>query len=193
MQLAALELYHGQGYEQTTVAQIAQRAGLTTRTSFRHYADKREVLFGGEGALHELLVLAIAGVAESTSPIEAFAAGLKPAMRVYFQERPRETACQRHQIIAANAALQERESLKLSRLATGVAAALRERGMTGPKCTRLSAVDAGSPEKVITGCTPTDCVSPMRRWASRRTYSAGSLPGRRVLSSSVSGYSVTHT
>jgi AcrR family transcriptional regulator len=135
LQQAALELYHEQGYEQTTVAQIAQRAGLTTRTYFRHYADKREVLFSGEDALHELLVLAIAGAAESTAPMEAFAAGLKPAMTVYFQQRSREAALQRHQIIAANAALQERESLKLSRLATSVAAALRERGMAEPAAT----------------------------------------------------------
>jgi AcrR family transcriptional regulator len=130
LQQAALELYHEQGYEQTTVAQIAERAGLTTRTYFRHYADKREVLFSGEDALHELLVLATAGAAGSTSPIEAFAAGLKPAMTVYFQHRSRESARQRHQIVVANAALQERESLKLSRLASTVAAALRERGMT---------------------------------------------------------------
>jgi AcrR family transcriptional regulator len=135
LQQAALELYHEQGYEQTTVAQIAQRAGLTTRTYFRHYADKREVLFSGEDALHELLVLATAGAAESTSPIEAFAAGLKPAMTVYFQQRSRESARQRHHIVASNAALQERESLKLSRLATSVAAALHERGMIEPAAT----------------------------------------------------------
>jgi AcrR family transcriptional regulator len=135
LQQAALELYHEHGYEQTTVAQIAQRAGLTTRTFFRHYADKREVLFGGEDTLHELLVLAIAGAAESTSPLEALAAGLKPAMTIYFEHRPREAARQRHQVIADNAALQERELMKLSRLATSVAEALREHGMAEPAAT----------------------------------------------------------
>ena len=48
---AAMELYGERGFEQTTVAEIAERAGLTERTFFRHFADKREVLFAGAGAL----------------------------------------------------------------------------------------------------------------------------------------------
>ena len=57
---AALELYGERGFEQTTVAEIAERAGLTERTFFRHFADKREVLFAGSSALQELLVSAVA-------------------------------------------------------------------------------------------------------------------------------------
>lgn len=135
LQRAALELYRARGYEQTTVAEIAERAGLAPRTFFRYFTDKREVLFWGEDDLHELLVLAIAGAAESASPIAAFATGLKPALAVYFTTRPRELALQRHEVISANEALQERELNKLSRLATGVAQALRQRGMAEPAAT----------------------------------------------------------
>ncbi|CQD16658.1 TetR family transcriptional regulator [Mycolicibacterium conceptionense] len=113
---AALELFSQRGYEQTTVADIAERAGLTRRTFFRHFADKREVLFWGEDLLHDLLVLAVAGAAESSSAVDALAAGLRPAMAAFYQNRPRENARRRHAVLAANDALQERESLKLSRL-----------------------------------------------------------------------------
>lgn len=132
LQQAAIALYCERGFDQTTVAEIAQRAGLTQRTFFRHFTDKREVLFWGEDALHELLVLAVAGAAESASPIAAFAAGLKATVAVYFEHRPREQARQRRDVIAANEALQERELMKLSRLATGVATALCGRGVAEP-------------------------------------------------------------
>ena len=72
---AALELYAERGFEETTVAEIAERAGLTERTFFRHFADKREVLFGGAAALQELLVGAVASAPDSVAPIEAVAAG----------------------------------------------------------------------------------------------------------------------
>lgn len=73
---AALELYSERGYEQTTVAEIAQRAGLTERTFFRHYADKREVLFATSGEFQELFVRAVAGALNSAAPIDALAVGL---------------------------------------------------------------------------------------------------------------------
>jgi AcrR family transcriptional regulator len=132
LQKAALELYSERGFDETTVAEIAERAGLTERTFFRHFADKREVLFWGENTLHELLVLAVAGAPESASPIDAFAAGLKPAVTVYFENRSREQSRLRHAVIASTTALQERELIKLSRLADGVADALRRRGVTEP-------------------------------------------------------------
>ena len=135
LQQAALELYSERGFEATTVAEIARRAGLTQRTFFRHFADKREVLFSGEDPLHELLVLAVAGAAESGSPLETFAAGLKPAVAMFFANRPREQARLRYEVIAANEALQERELIKLSRLTAAVAAALRGRGMAEPTAT----------------------------------------------------------
>src|SRR6202035_2298884 len=79
LEQAALELYLERGFEQTTVAEIAKRAGLTERTFFRHFADKREVLFSGAGALEELLVSAVAGAPESSAPMAAVAAGLEAA------------------------------------------------------------------------------------------------------------------
>src|SRR6478736_5183412 len=76
LEQAALELYVERGYEQTTVAEVAERAGLTERTFFRHYADKREVLFDGSGMLQELFAEAVAEAPESAAPIDAVAAGL---------------------------------------------------------------------------------------------------------------------
>ena len=130
LEQAALELYGERGFEQTTVAEIAERAGLTERTFFRHFADKREVLFGGAGALQELLVSAVAGAPDSPAPIDAVAAGLEAAGAL-LQER-REYARQRQSIIAANAELQERELIKLASLAAAIADALRRRGVGDP-------------------------------------------------------------
>ena len=132
LQQAAIELYSERGFDQTTVVEIAQRAGLTERTFFRHFPDKREVLFWGENSLQELLVLAVASAPDSASPIDAVAAGLKSTVGIYFQSRPREQAQQRQAVIAANAGLQERELIKLSRLASAVADALRRRGVAEP-------------------------------------------------------------
>src|SRR5258707_1052463 len=127
---AALALYGERGFENTTVAEIAKRAGLTERTFFRHYADKREVLFGGAGALEELLVSSIASAPDSVAPIDAAAAGIEAAA-AQLQER-RELAGQRQKIIAANADLRERELVKLASLAEALAAALRRRGVADP-------------------------------------------------------------
>ena len=112
------------------MAEIAARAGLTERTFFRHYADKREVLFGGAGSLQDLLVSALAGTPDSAAPIDAVAAALEAA-GVLLQER-REYARQRQAVIAANAELQERELIKLASLASALAGALRQRGVGDP-------------------------------------------------------------
>ncbi len=125
-----MELYSERGFEQTTVAEIAMRAGLTERTFFRHFADKREVLFAGAGALQELLVNAVADAPSSLAPIEVLAAGLE-TVGTLFGER-RESSRQRQKIIAANAELQERELIKLASLASAVADTLRRRGVKDP-------------------------------------------------------------
>lgn len=126
---AALELYAERGFEDTTVAEIAARAGLTERTFFRHYADKREVLFDRESQLQELMVRAVADASDSAAPIDAIAAGLEAAATV-LQER-REFACQRQAIIIANPELREREIMKLASIATALAEVLRQRGVAG--------------------------------------------------------------
>src|SRR6516162_1639943 len=130
LEQAALELYVERGFERTTVAAIAGRAGLTERTFFRHFADKREVLFWGQDALRELLVSRIAAAPDSVAPVDAVAAALEAAGAV-LQER-REYARRRQAVIAANAGLQERELIKLASLASALADALRRRGVTDP-------------------------------------------------------------
>ncbi len=127
---AAFELYGEHGFEQTTVAEIASRAGLTERTFFRHFADKREVLFAGADALTALMVSTVLDAPASLMPIEAAAAGLEAAGALIQEggELPR----QRQAIIAASAELQERELIKLASLASALADALRARGVAEP-------------------------------------------------------------
>jgi AcrR family transcriptional regulator len=127
---AALELYSERGFEQTTVAEIAARAGLTERTFFRHFADKREVLFAGADRLQELVVTAVASAPGSAAPIDAAVAGVEAAGAL-LQER-REYSRQRQTVIAANAELRERELIKLASLASAIAEALRGRGVEDP-------------------------------------------------------------
>ncbi len=125
-----MELYVERGFEQTTVAQIAGRAGLTERTFFRHFADKREVLFWGAASLRELLVTTVAEAPASVSPFDAIAVAVEAAGAL-LQER-REGAQVRQSIIAANPELQERELIKLASLASAMAEALRLRGIKEP-------------------------------------------------------------
>jgi AcrR family transcriptional regulator len=127
---AALELYLEDGFDQTTVAGIAARAGLSERTFFRHYADKREVLFSGASFLQELLVDSVVAAPESVSPIEAIATALEQA-GAFMQER-REHSLRRQAVINANPLLQERELIKLARLASALAETLRGRGVPEP-------------------------------------------------------------
>jgi AcrR family transcriptional regulator len=124
---AAYELYGERGFEETTVAEIAARAGLTERTFFRHFADKREVLFAGADALQELLVSAVAEAPTSLPPIDTAAAGLEAA-GAFIQEGG-DLSRQRQAIIAASAELRERELIKLASLGAALAEALRGRGV----------------------------------------------------------------
>ncbi|MDQ6772671.1 MAG: TetR family transcriptional regulator [Candidatus Dormibacteraeota bacterium] len=133
LERAALALYGERGFENTTVTEIAARAGLTERTFFRYFADKREVLFWGAGTLQELLVSAVVSAPDSAAPIDAVAAALEAAGAL-LQER-RESARQRQTVIAANSELRERELIKLASLASALADALRRRGATGPGAT----------------------------------------------------------
>jgi AcrR family transcriptional regulator len=130
LEQAALELYVEHGFEETTVAEIAQRAGLTERTFFRHFADKREVLFQGAASLQELLVSAVASAPASASSIDAVGAAIEAAATL-IQERA-ESARQRQTVVAANAELRERELIKLASLASALAGTLRRRGVTEP-------------------------------------------------------------
>lgn len=127
---AALALFAEQGFENTTVAEIAERAGLTERTFFRHFSDKREVLFAGGGEFEERVVSAIASALDSLAPIDAVAEGLDAA--AHLLEERRAFARQRQAIIAANAELRERELIKLASLSAAIADTLRGRGLADP-------------------------------------------------------------
>lgn len=127
---AAAELYGERGYDATAVAHIAERAGLTERTFFRHYADKREVLFAGAGELQDRLVDSVRNAPASTSPLTAVALALE-ATGPFFEELG-PYVCVRQQLIDANPELHERELTKLAALAAALAAVLRERGVGDP-------------------------------------------------------------
>jgi AcrR family transcriptional regulator len=138
LERAALALYGERGFDHTTVAEIAERAGVTERTFFRHFADKREVLFPPEGSRHlrDLLVGAVADAPVSLAPIDAVAAGLE-AVSAPLQER-RAIARHRAAIIAATPELRERELIKLAAWSTALAEALQRRGLDEPAA-RLTA------------------------------------------------------
>jgi AcrR family transcriptional regulator len=125
---AALELFTERGYETTTVLDIAQRAGLAKSTFFRHFQDKREVLFG-EDALTERLVTAIAAAATEAAPLEAVACGLDALGRDVFTPARRAFTVRRRAVIDANPDLQEREALKGMSLTASIARAMARRGL----------------------------------------------------------------
>lgn len=128
LQEAALALYSERGFDQTTAAQIADRAGLTERTFFRHFADKREVLFGGSALLEERIVAGVADAPASAGPLAAVAAGLDAAAAMLGEFR-RDLSRQRQAVIAVNPELRERELAKMADYAAGVSGALRQRGV----------------------------------------------------------------
>jgi AcrR family transcriptional regulator len=133
LEQAAAELFAERGFDETTVADIAARAGLTERTFFRHFADKREVLFSGQELFTSAVVTAVAAAPGTATPVEAVAAGLDAAGDL-LQGRAG-LAPQRQVIIDAHPELQERELIKMARLGTAIAATLRERGVAEPEAT----------------------------------------------------------
>lgn len=126
--MAALELYVRQGFEQTTVEEIAQSVGLTERTFFRHFADKREVLFDGQDMLQQAFLDGVRAAPPSASPLEMVTAALAVSAEFFADER-RPWSRQRHAVITANPGLLERELLKRASLKAVVAGALRARGV----------------------------------------------------------------
>ncbi|MEU9125429.1 helix-turn-helix domain-containing protein [Streptomyces sp. NPDC048506] len=133
---AALTLYAEQGFEKTTAAEIAAHAGLTERTFFRHFADKREVLFYGTEMARDLLVRTVADSPAGATPVDVVGASLE-ALGTQLQENP-ERVRLRDAVVSANAELRERELAKLAALAEALAEALRGRGMSEPAA-RLAA------------------------------------------------------
>ncbi len=129
LEQAAMELYAERGFDSTTVAEIAERAGLTERTFFRYFSDKREVLFYGARYLVELLVGAVDRAPEALAPVDVVVAALLEAASTIFVEERRPFATRRQVVILANRELEERELAKMAMLGTQLAAALRRRGI----------------------------------------------------------------
>jgi AcrR family transcriptional regulator len=127
LERAALALFIQHGYDATTVAEIADRAGLTKSTFFRHFADKREVLFGGQDILTGLFSDAIRAAPPAATIIDCLAAALEAASAAFTPDR-HDLAPQRRAVISANSELQERELLKRAHFAAAMADALRARG-----------------------------------------------------------------
>jgi len=125
---AAITLFDQQGYDETTVADIAAAADLTKRTFFRYFADKREVLFSGSEELVHLWLEAVAAAPEGADPLAAATAGFDPVAEMFVERH--EFARMRARIIDSNPELQERELIKLQNLAGGVKSALIDRGVS---------------------------------------------------------------
>jgi AcrR family transcriptional regulator len=138
---AALELFAEQGYDRTTVVEIAARAGLTKSTFFRHFADKREVLFD-QDVMTSLLVETIATTPAQTSPLDAVEAAVEAAGQKVFTSARRPVIARRHAVIAANPELQEREALKGLALTDAMAQALQRRNV--PPMTARVAAELGA-------------------------------------------------
>jgi len=130
---AALELYGEHGFDETTVAQIAERADLTERTFYRHFSDKREVVFSGE--VHRVLVSTIADAPASMTPIEAITEALLAAGAVLDERR--DMTRLRQAVTAANPPLRQREQTKYAAIAEDLAEALRGRDVE-PSSARLA-------------------------------------------------------
>ena len=127
---AAFELFRERGFEQVTVAEIAERAGLTERTFFRYFADKREVLFAGSTEFQDLFVSSVENAPAAAAPIDAVAGALYAAAAMFMGRE--DGVRRRAAIIAAHPDLRERELIKLSAVAAAVADALRRRGVGDP-------------------------------------------------------------
>ncbi len=133
---AALALYRERGFEQTTVAEIANRAGLTERTFFRYFADKREVLFFGSETLQSALIESLERAPAELPPIDAVGVALQSISTFFADRRPH--SLRRQAVIDANPELQERERKKLASLAVAFATALQQRGAKASTATLVA-------------------------------------------------------
>ena len=124
---AGMGLYFERGYDDVTVAEIAERAGLTKRTFFRHFADKREIPFAGAAAFAASVVAAMAATAADVPPVEVAVGAL--AEGSVELARWAEHAAARRDLVASSTDLWERELSKRDALAVAMAGVLRDRGV----------------------------------------------------------------
>ena len=131
LQWAALELFRERGYEETKAAEIAAKAGVTERTFFRHFPDKREVLFDGGAAFIEAVTVALRNAPKTLGPWDTLFFAFDSVKQMFVENRPFTEPRQR--LIASSPALQERATDKNRALIAAVASALCERGLTVPQ------------------------------------------------------------
>jgi AcrR family transcriptional regulator len=142
LQRAALELFVERGYDQTTAAEIAARAGVTERTFFRHYADKRDILFDGEERLQTALVSAVADAPTDLEPMQTLRLAFNAVAAIF--EANRSFSEPRQQVIAATPALREREAGKMAAMMSVLASALKQRGVDAGLATLAVQVGAAA-------------------------------------------------
>lgn len=134
LQKAALRLFASRGFDETTVADIALAVGLTERTFYRYFADKREVLFSGQGEFEQMFLDALAKTRGHTDPFDTVGRALSDVSSTFgpFTEERRPYSRMRQAVILAHQELQERELLKMHSLSRALGAALRGRGVAEP-------------------------------------------------------------
>lgn len=129
LEQAALDLFVEQGFAETTVPEITARAGLTTRTFFRHFADKREVLFAGEDSVPAQVAQLLGDAPPSLGPLDLIAERLGDAAAAVFEGRSIDYLQRRRAVIDAEPALYERELRKFARLSQALEEGFRDRGV----------------------------------------------------------------
>jgi AcrR family transcriptional regulator len=137
LQRAGLELYASQGFDDTTVRQIAESVGLAERTFFRHFGDKREVVFSGEDLFLSTFNAAVRDAPGDLAPYDLLTRAVTDASRFFNRER-HEFSRLRREVIASHPGLQERELLKMASLTSAIAAALQARGIAEPAAALLA-------------------------------------------------------
>jgi AcrR family transcriptional regulator len=142
LQQAALELYEQHGFDQVTIAEIAARAGVTERTFYRHFADKREVLFDGERVLREKLTAGVADAPEGLAPLPALLWSFRSTLP--FLQGNRHMSEPLRRIIAANPGLRERQQAKTAMLTEALATALRDRDVPASTASLAARVAMGA-------------------------------------------------
>src|ERR1700749_2462605 len=135
---AAVELFLEHGYENVTVAQIPERAGLTRRTFSRYFADKRDVLFAGSERLPPALADALLRADRSLPPFAA----LVRAITAVGEQLPgqAELAAQRRTIVQQSTELRQRGGPKFAEATAALAEARRQRGTTAASAALLAEV-----------------------------------------------------
>jgi AcrR family transcriptional regulator len=132
LERAAMELFQERGYAQTTVGEIAARAGVTERTFFRYFADKREVLFSGAKELEKGIVDRIECAPRKAGSLSAVVAAFEAAAAQIQDRRDLRFVRARYALVTNHPEIRERELIKMASLAMAVAKALHARGVREP-------------------------------------------------------------